>query len=534
MARRRHNVDVQQMFGVGAVQTLWTRLISREDLLSALLVSCTIIIGTLLRFYDLGGEGYWYDELIMVRVASEDLGSIFDRVLGGRPPVYVLLAHWFVQIFGISEIATRSLSAIAGSLSIVVMYHVGRELFGWRVGLLGTVFFVLSEFQIYQAQNFRYYSLLVLFTLLANFFYICALKYGTYKYFALYALASILMFYTHTFSLFSMVAPGIYFLLLWKRYHHLWRPWLISHIAIGLGILPGLWIAFLEEAAGTTGVQIWITTQAWWYPLMTLREFLFPLAFYLSPKRLMASAIFFVFGMGVLLFWKGRGPWFASLRTLIPTARQKISEQSTNLVFVLLWLVLTIIIPFTLSQLVSPIYTHRYVIGAAPALYILVGIGLLFMHRIVPLPITFGIFLLLTAPGLRDYYVVDRKEKWHETALYVDEHNQQGDVIMFAPDEDGYLQDFFQIYAQEDTPSCSLHPEGSGTVPLAEEVRQCTAGHERTWLLLRGQEKRTQSFQTFFFDNPGHNMRLLQEEDFNGISLYLFDMPTREAADTAK
>ena len=61
-----------------------------------------IVLGAALRVYNLGEESYWNDEITMLRVAGSNQSSVFDLALGGRPPVYVLLAHFWIKMFGTS------------------------------------------------------------------------------------------------------------------------------------------------------------------------------------------------------------------------------------------------------------------------------------------------------------------------------------------------------------------------------------------------------------------------------------------------
>src|SRR5687767_2498520 len=82
-----------------------------------------MLLGAVLRLYNLGTESYWLDEVSMLRVAGGTIDSIvLDTRENGRPPVYVLFAHFWIHIFGQSEVATRSLSAIFSIASLGVMY----------------------------------------------------------------------------------------------------------------------------------------------------------------------------------------------------------------------------------------------------------------------------------------------------------------------------------------------------------------------------------------------------------------------------
>ena len=56
----------------------------------------------------------------------------------------------------------RSLSVLASSAAVPLIYLLGRELLGRREGLLGAALFALSPTAIYYAQEVRSYALLLL------------------------------------------------------------------------------------------------------------------------------------------------------------------------------------------------------------------------------------------------------------------------------------------------------------------------------------------------------------------------------------
>ena len=93
---------------------------------TTVLFGLILLLGITLRFYDLGAESYWIDEMFTV---IEGHQSIFQLLASGRldqPPAFYLPFHLWVQLFGYTEIGTRSFSALAGIGSIVLIYMVGR------------------------------------------------------------------------------------------------------------------------------------------------------------------------------------------------------------------------------------------------------------------------------------------------------------------------------------------------------------------------------------------------------------------------
>jgi len=86
-----------------------------------MLLSLTLLLGIALRFYHLESQSYWVDEIIMLHIAGGSLGEIFTEAQGGRPLVYVVLAHGWMHAFGSGELATRALSALVGSAALAMM-----------------------------------------------------------------------------------------------------------------------------------------------------------------------------------------------------------------------------------------------------------------------------------------------------------------------------------------------------------------------------------------------------------------------------
>jgi mannosyltransferase len=123
----------------------------------------TLLLATWLRFYRLAGQSLWSDEGNSVALAQTGLGEIASRTaLDIHPPLYYWLLHGWMRIFGQSEIAVRSMSAVTGVLLVAVVYLLGTRLFDRRVGLLAAFIAAVSPFQVYYAQEARMYALLAL------------------------------------------------------------------------------------------------------------------------------------------------------------------------------------------------------------------------------------------------------------------------------------------------------------------------------------------------------------------------------------
>jgi hypothetical protein len=184
-----------------------------------------------------------------------------------------------------------------------------------------------------------------------------------------------------------------------------------------------------------------------------------------------------------------------------------------------------IAIPFALSKVLGPMYLDRYTISAAPAFYLLLAFGLASIRKVVPLLVSVGTLVILIAPGLYYYYAADVKEQWREVAEYVEAHSRPSDAVVLAPDENGAQQQSFLWYYRGSLPACGLGADLADDAAIAAGLTDCTSGHERFWLLMRGTAETVGRFKGYFLNRSPAEMELTRQEHFTGIWLFLFELP---------
>lgn len=123
-----------------------------------------VALGALLRFATLDARSYWLDEVLTVDILEEGFGGTLSRLgePGGGGPVYFFLAWPWAQVFGTSEVALRSLSALFGTATVPVAYWAVRELASRRAGLIAAALAATGPLLVWQSQEARPYALLVL------------------------------------------------------------------------------------------------------------------------------------------------------------------------------------------------------------------------------------------------------------------------------------------------------------------------------------------------------------------------------------
>lgn len=173
-------------------------------------------ISAWLRSGYLSGQ-FWMDEGLSVGISSHSLSAI-PHVLrhDGSPPLYYLLLHIWMSVFGSSEVSTHTLSLVFGLLCIPVGTWVAWNLFGRWAAVIALVLFALNPFITAYSQETRMYSLMALLGLLATFGFVKGFIYRQRRYLILFAICQTLMLYTHAWGAFFGVGAGIAFLVVWR------------------------------------------------------------------------------------------------------------------------------------------------------------------------------------------------------------------------------------------------------------------------------------------------------------------------------
>jgi mannosyltransferase len=171
----------------------------------AVLVAALLVVAVVLRFWTT--SDLWLDEALTVNISGLPLERIPEALRqDGAPPLYYLLLHGWIRLFGSGPLAVRSLSGIMATAALPLAWLLGRRLAGrWGAWALLTML-AASPFAVRYATEARMYSLVVLLTLVGALLLPAAVARPSPLRLAGVAVVSGLLLLTHYWSFYLLAA----------------------------------------------------------------------------------------------------------------------------------------------------------------------------------------------------------------------------------------------------------------------------------------------------------------------------------------
>lgn len=375
-----------------------------------------IVIACCVSLWSLFSQSIRLDEAQSIWVSSKSMQTVMSITASDvHVPLYGTLLHFWMQIFGNSIIAARTLSMLFFLLTLPVMYQFVKEASNKQIALLTLTLFTLSPFIMWYTSEARMYTLFTLITSLNHLFFLRMIKSeastGKLGYFA----TLVLGFYTHYFFIFLVATQGIYTLAQFflKQREHKSQQFVKKTLAVifaaFLFFLP--WVGLLLATGTAANTQPLIPPPTSFNIIQTFVNFIFGFqtqgiqAILVSLWPLSVMTLFFIF-----------------------TKRQRTPISGIG------YIVLASFLPIVLVFIVSffrPIFLSRYLIVVTPTLFLLLAWAMTqYSKKISNTVITVVLFAML---GLMFYQTTSAatpvRENYQGATDYLEKNATPRDII---------------------------------------------------------------------------------------------------------
>jgi mannosyltransferase len=367
-------------------------------------VAAAVVTGIALRFTSTGP--LWLDEAQSVAIARLPVGApLFDALRqDSAPPLYYLLLHGWMAVFGDGDLAVRTLSGLFAVAALPLFYLLGRRLGGSaELGGLMVVLCAVNPWLVRYAIETRMYSLVILLAAIAVLAMLRLRSRPASGPAALLAVTGALLLYTHYWSIFLLASFGA--VLAWWALRGR-RPagvtGLVALAAAGIAYLP--WVPSLIFQSAHTGTpwtgrpQVVRTIQVVWLDWFTGGGRVMP---FLLP----ALAVLLVVGAARLDRW--------------------ITAVCAG----------TLVLAFVVCRLQPAAYATRYTSVVVPLVLLLVAAGL----AALPGGWSRGAAVVLAVVWMVASIDVVTTPRSHaaQLAAAINRHVRPGDIVVYCPDQLG-------------------------------------------------------------------------------------------------
>lgn len=395
-------------------------------------MAVAIAVGVVLRFVTT--SPLWLDEALSANIARLPVGDIFEALRhDGHPPLYYVVLHAWMAVFGEGDAAVRALSGVLGVLTLPLAYLAGRRRAGVVGGAAVTFLVAVAPFSLRYATEARMYSLLLVLVFAGWLVADDLRRRPDRRRWVALALLTGAGLLTHYWVVYLVAAGGVAVGLAWWRSGERAAALRIGTALAAGGLLFVPWIPTFLHQVAHTGTP--------WGRASRPTRALVDLAVGLGGRGVSPEAV--LFGIAVLV-----------LAAIGLTARRRDGNRleldlaTTPLVrSELAVAALVFSIGLAAGALTAATFMARYAAVFLPLVFIGAGIGLAQLPAGWPRRAVAMVLAVLAAAGAL-VNVIDDRTQGEDFATHIARHGAAGDLVVFCPDQLGpstlrYLPDGF-------------------------------------------------------------------------------------------
>jgi uncharacterized membrane protein len=432
-----------------------------------------LLSAVLLRVYRIDYQSVWADEAFSLVASELPLREMTERLILDfvHPPLYYYTLHFWFQVVGFGALQARLVSLIFGSLTVVMVYRLARYLFETRTAVLAAVLVSVSQLAVTYSQEARPYAMGLFFSVCSAYLFLVATRERRAAAWWGFVGSSILMIYTHYYTVFVFVSLFCFALLFRKR-HATPDSWLIGGaVVVLLAYTPWMASGVLEHALHKPKVlagdqPFWFAAH-WWTFFSTVNRFNNG-----ALAGVLNSSPRWCFFAGAFLFTV---PALLALKPFIMRSADSVRRaEREGLVFLtILWLLPLLCVIAVAAVGVQ--YDVRYVFHCTAPYYILVARGISGIRFPALRAVLVGLIVVYSGYALWSNYFIPYKENYRDALAYVAREYKEGDCCLFTPSGKVPLQWF--IYQRNTAPP---------RVVDADSILSGLTSCQRVWLVAYG------------------------------------------------
>ena len=393
------------------------------------LLALAVVLGGFFRFHRLARWDMNGDEAIAwAAVIEPDLHKVVQAFWhfenGGKLPLFDILMHGWVRVFGDSLFALRAMPAALGTIAIVLLFIAVREVCrslggetaveaGEVAGAFAALIYALNLTMVASDRTAREFPLLTTTELAQIIFFVRAQRRPTLVADLGIAIFTTIMVSTNYSASFLLAAEALWLgSLLLARWAGsaraaevaIFRPGLavMAGIALLAPLLPGIFSS--SRRAVQYNAISWIRVQPVSWPFTVLRDVAG------KPDLFWIFAALIVFGV----WWQWRSARMAAG-------------------FLAAWMLGPILAVFLVTYLIAPMEFPRYVLIAFVGMFAFAGFGAGCVRSTAVRIVLVVLIVRLSTPMIHNWVKVLREGAWREATALADQSAAGGQIAVCPP-----------------------------------------------------------------------------------------------------
>lgn len=376
-------------------------------------------------------DALWLDEIWSMIMSSPEksVGEIINACkVDTHPPLFDILLHFYLKLFGDDPLNGRVLSLLIGFLGMfATFYHSLRISKNYTAALIAFGLVSLSFFHVYYSDEGRFYTFLYILSLSVISRIYLYFKEGKSKHLVFFTISSTLIVYTHYYGIILLLAVALILLFLWFKKEIDNRKFIYSIISgVIVLLLFAPWLPFMFSGQEKES----------WMHAPSLSDFFEYFYNYTGKNPVEFLFLLFALFLSIKLFKKNVLLYSILYGTIL----------------------LGFLIPFAISVFKIPMLHIRYTIIYFPSI-ILINALFWSENNWITERVKRGVYVLVVLSIFINFFFINdfingaNKESWGEIANDITKFNYEKKYAVYS-EQNFYLNYFLDL--NEDTRSSNL------------------------------------------------------------------------------